>query len=67
MEISINGDLSQIDDNSHLQSVLESRCFANKAGIAVAVNNVVVPKARWAETVLCNNDKVLIIAATKGG
>ncbi|MBD1426918.1 sulfur carrier protein ThiS [Sphingobacterium arenae] len=36
-------------------------------GIAVAVNNQVVPKTQWASTVLQDRDSILIITATQGG
>ena len=36
-------------------------------GVALAVNNKVVPRSVWAETVLNESDKVTIIKATFGG
>lgn len=36
-------------------------------GIAVAVNNMVIPKEEWRDTFLANNDKVTVIRATCGG
>jgi len=38
-----------------------------KKGIAVALNNRIIPLSVWAETILNNNDSVLIITATQGG
>lgn len=67
MKITINGDAFEFDAGTSLLQVLELRCFVKKAGIAVAVNNVVVPKTQWGEKILEDNDRVLIIAATKGG
>jgi sulfur carrier protein len=37
------------------------------SGIAVAVNNEVVPRARWSETVLQDGDAVEIVRAVAGG
>ncbi len=67
MKITINGDSFIIDAGTSLLSVLETRCFANRSGTAVAVNNTVVPKEQWSEIKLNENDRILIIAATKGG
>jgi sulfur carrier protein len=36
-------------------------------GIAVAVNNTVISKSKWATTHINNNDKIIIITATQGG
>lgn len=67
MEISLNGDQLQVKDQATLAEVLSDRCFANRNGIAVAVNNTVVPKTQWENTSLTDKDRILVIAATKGG
>lgn len=36
-------------------------------GIAVALNNHVVPRAQWPDTPLQDRDTILIITATQGG
>ena len=36
-------------------------------GVAVAVNDGVTPRARWASTVFSEGDRVLVIRATQGG
>ena len=67
MQISLNGEKTTLEDQSTLLSLLANRCFANRTGTAVAVNNTVIPKSRWEDHVLAENDRVLVIAATKGG
>lgn len=67
MEVSLNGDKVQVEEGSSLAMLLSDRCFANRGGIAVAVNNTVVPKPQWEDTKLSEKDRILIIAATKGG
>ena len=67
MIVSLNGDKIEVKDESTLASVLGDRCFANRSGIAVALNNTVVPKPQWEATKLSEKDRILIIAATKGG
>lgn len=41
--------------------------FLDKKGIAVAVNNSVVPKAEWNTYEVKSADKITIIRATQGG
>lgn len=36
-------------------------------GVAVAVNDAVVPRGRWEALALAEGDRVLIIRATQGG
>ena len=36
-------------------------------GIALAVNNTVVPKSKWNEFSLKDDDKIVVIKATQGG
>ena len=36
-------------------------------GIALAVNEKVVPKTEWEKFLLKENDKIIIIKATQGG
>ncbi len=36
-------------------------------GVAVAVNDGVVPRSRWAQHALADGDRVLVIRATQGG
>lgn len=53
--------LASLEDLMFLEAPGKSR------GIAVAVNNQVVPKDQWKSTVLQNRDAILIITATQGG
>jgi len=50
-----------------LVEVLRQLGKAEKTGIAIAVNNSVVPKNNWATLMLKDQDKVTIITATQGG
>jgi sulfur carrier protein len=36
-------------------------------GIAVAINNTVVPKKKWADTVLSDGQELILIRAVSGG
>ncbi len=47
--------------------VLRELGLADRKGVAVAVNNSVVPRAAWPTHALAEGDRVLIIRATQGG
>jgi sulfur carrier protein len=38
-----------------------------RKGIAIALNNRIIPQSFWAETLLNDKDSILIITATQGG
>ena len=67
MEITINDQNKNVTDNLSVQHLLDLEIPDKQKGIAVAVNDSVVPKQDWAGRKLCENDKVLIIKATQGG
>ena len=69
MELTINDQLKNIDSVSELniQQLVDMEMHDRQKGIAVAVNNSVIPRTEWAEHRLKQNDNVLIIKATQGG
>lgn len=67
MNIYFNSEPIAIEDNISLHVLLVSKDFDTKKGIAVAVNNTVVGKQDWKSHILKEDDKVLVILATKGG
>ena len=56
-----------LENGASLAFALEQNGIQNPKGIAVAVNNSVVPKAEWQKKVLNENYKITIIKATQGG
>lgn len=66
MKIEVNGELKEFDTKSDLSSIVHS-FVKDTMGMAVAVNNSVIPKQKWQTTFLQENDKVLLIKATQGG
>ncbi|HCA09097.1 MULTISPECIES: sulfur carrier protein ThiS [Chryseobacterium] len=50
-----------------LEALMAMEIPGKKKGIAVAVNNRIIPLSAWAETLLKDKDSVLIITATQGG
>ena len=50
-----------------LADVLPLLEVKNPDGIAIAVNDNVIPKGEWPQYQLQTNDKVFVIRATQGG
>ncbi len=67
MEITLNNNKQEIQAQSSVQIIINNLIGEKQKGIAVAVNNAVVPRATWSSYVLQPNDKVLVIKATQGG
>ena len=67
MEISINHIKTNVEENTSLTAVVATNSGENTKGIAVAVNENVVPKNEWDNTILQENDTIIIIKATQGG
>lgn len=51
----------------NLEALLAMELPGKKKGIAVALNNRIIPLSAWAETPINNLDSILIITATQGG
>jgi sulfur carrier protein len=68
MELKINQQIKQFNAESlSVQSLLDLEIPNKQNGIAVAVNNTVVPKLNWNEFLVHETDEILIISATQGG
>ncbi len=66
MKITLNGITEEISAAT-LADLLETKGLADKTGIAVALNNTVVPRTEWQTTRLSEDDKILLIGASYGG
>jgi len=67
MEITFNNHPQEIQEQTSIQIILNDLIGEKQKGIAVAVNETVVPKTKWNSYVLQPNDNVLVIKATQGG
>lgn len=69
MNLNINGINQSIDleDNATLTMLLEHLNVPTVRGVAVAINDQVIPRSRWQETIVQENDHLEIIKATQGG
>ena len=67
MTIFFNNNLQQIQEQTTVLLLLDQLMSNKQNGIAVAINETVIPKGQWGTYVLQPNDKVLVIKATQGG
>lgn len=68
MELKINQQIKQFDaDALSIQALLDIEIPKKQNGIAVAINNTVIPKPSWNTHFLNETDDILIISATQGG
>jgi len=67
MVIFINDEKKVIESGATLLRLLQLNDLLQKKGIAVALNGGVVSRSNWNNVELKENDKILIISATRGG
>ena len=67
MNIKFNGEIKEIREES-LNGVISAYLNGKEPrGIAVALNASIVPKQKWDETILNENDEVEVVHAVQGG
>ncbi|MCU7548116.1 sulfur carrier protein ThiS [Chitinophagaceae bacterium LB-8] len=67
MEIQLNNQPKKISPHSSVQQLLDEVVGEKQKGIAIAINNTVIPKSAWTQHLIQSNDNILIIKATQGG
>lgn len=68
MKIKINGEESVLDSKITLNEFIVKRLNGKEPrGIAIALNMGIVPKSKWEETVINENDEIEIVTAVQGG
>ena len=67
MEIRINQKSLEIPEHCSVEQLLSSLFSEDQNGIAVAINEHVVPRSDWAAQLLKSDDAVTLIKATQGG
>ncbi|RTZ00785.1 sulfur carrier protein ThiS [Flavobacterium sp. RSP49] len=68
MELKINNQTKQFaTDSLTVQALLDFEIPIKQNGIAVAINNTVIPKSDWNSYQIQETDNILIISATQGG
>ncbi|UOQ98573.1 sulfur carrier protein ThiS [Hymenobacter sp. 5317J-9] len=63
----VNNSPQETAEAQTLTQLLAGLALAEQRGLAVAVNDEVVPRAAWAAHALREHDRVTIIRATQGG
>ncbi|EZH74859.1 hypothetical protein ATO12_08965 [Aquimarina atlantica] len=66
MTINVNNQSQSILENSSIKKLLEQLDILPN-GIAIAINNEVISKEKWEQTMIENDDDIVIIKATQGG
>lgn len=68
MELKINNQTKQFTaSNLTVQTLLDLEIPEKQNGIAIAINNTIIPKSNWNSHSLKETDTILIISATQGG
>ncbi len=69
MTIQLNDKKIDIPTEMTLEKLLQSELniTSEKKGIAVAVNETIIPKQEWKNYPIKDNDHILVITAAQGG
>jgi sulfur carrier protein len=67
VKLVVNAVESDVDPQITVASLVESLAGPAPRGVAVAVNDDVVPRSAWAATRLADGDRVDVLTATQGG
>ncbi len=69
MTIYLNDKKLDLQQSISLQEILLQKLniTSEKKGVAVAINETIIPKHQWASYQLQNNDRILVIIAAQGG
>lgn len=66
LKILVNGRLREVSPGTALDVLVKSLTAA-PSGVAAALNETVVPRARWSSTRLSEGDRVEVLTAVQGG
>jgi sulfur carrier protein len=67
MTVRVNDMSRALPDSTTLGQLLNELGLTGRNGVAVAVNDAVVPRSAWLIRRLADGDHVLVIQATQGG
>ncbi len=67
MEITVNKQNFAVADNCSLQQMYADVLQQPAKGLAIAVNEEIIPKADWESYCLKPGDQIILIKATQGG
>ena len=67
MTVFVNSIPIELEREASLDGLLQRMNIMERSGMALAVNNSVVPRIEWENYFVKENDKVILIKATQGG
>jgi len=67
MNITINNKAYELPEGGTVADAVALLGLPSVQGIALAVNSDVIPRHQWSESLLKEQDKLMIIKATQGG
>lgn len=67
MNIYVNDKLTEVKQDTSINSLLKLMNIESFQGIAIGINDQVIPRNEWELNLLKENDKVLLIRASQGG
>lgn len=67
MKIMLNDKWVELTQHTSLVELFDKFNIKATTGVAVAVNEMIIPKKEWPSHTLSENDKILLITATQGG
>jgi sulfur carrier protein len=66
MKFQVNNNETELQSQSSIEQMALSMDLPS-AGVAIAVNNKMVPRTEWDQFILNENDQIVIIKAACGG
>jgi len=67
MTVFINDQIFEFPENPPLIEVLNQQGIIEMRGLAIAINEEVIPRDKWGSIKLKSNDQLMLIRATQGG
>lgn len=68
MDVTVNQNKKSLEQGTTIKDLIESYGYeAYGEGLAVAINDHVIPKDQWDEYTIAEHDDVTLIQATQGG
>lgn len=67
MTVFVNDETFEFSENPTLIEVLNQQGINELRGLALAINEEVIPRAEWSAIKLESNDRLMFIRATQGG
>ena len=67
MTVFVNDQPRALAAGTQLTDLLRELGLAERKGVAIAINDEVVPRSTWPTRTLADGERILVIQATQGG